>query len=126
VLEPLIRNPRLKKFGIHSEAITAQHLEAISKITTLESLEIVVYGNPTNDMDELVKTLADLPKLQSLSIDNCPSLTIAGLQGLATIPTLKKIWIEGSQVTSTEVDNMKVGRPDLEVDLAILRDDTWW
>ncbi|MGV3605373.1 MAG: hypothetical protein ACO1RA_03125 [Planctomycetaceae bacterium] len=126
VLEPLIRNPRLKKFGIHSEAITAQHLEAISKITTLESLEIVVYGNPTNGMDELVKTLANLPKLQSLSIDNCPSLTIAGLQGLAAIPTLKKIWIEGSQVTSAEVDNMKVGRPDLEVELEILRDDNWW
>ncbi|MGV3605372.1 MAG: leucine-rich repeat domain-containing protein [Planctomycetaceae bacterium] len=116
-LEPLTRNPKLKHFGYKEDTISAQEIGVISRIVSLEELEIESFGLSPELNDELVKSLVHLPKLQRLTLCQCRCLTDEAIRTLASMPSLKELRFYESSITYSAVDEVQIVRPKLKIDL---------
>ena len=129
-LRRLVLSPPKEERG----RLTGRGLDQLASLPVLEDLSLV-YGEVEDAMlpalrrckylrqivlarakitDEGVRSLAAIPTLSALGLDDCPKLTDETLESLAALPSLKRLSIMETPITHAGAEAFKKARPDCE------------
>lgn len=99
VLTPLAKLQHLEQFVLSScHEVTSEKLRPLQQLKKLRLVNL----NYTDAGDELIPLLASFPALEELHVDNC-EFTTAGLAGLKTSRSLRKLHIDRTQNEAQEL-----------------------
>jgi|GEM_PF-6431332 len=88
----------LSELDVASTSVNDEGLNVVRKCKALTKLDLSF----TQVTDEGVRELADLPRLEVLTLDDVPKLTDKSLEALGQVRTLKSLSMDGTRVSATE------------------------
>ncbi len=109
LLAPLARN--VAQLNLGRSKITDAGLDAVAKLTALETLDV----RSTGVTDAGLGKLTTLKKLTTLNLTNT-GVTDAGLGKLATFATLQNVYLWNSKTTPAGVTKLKEALPKAAID----------
>jgi len=95
--------------------LTDDDLAEISRMTSLEVLQIFGMTDMNTVTDEGARHLARLPRIRNLYLTGCEHITDEGFQAFAGHPTIRSLRFGGASCHHTTIQSLRKSNPDLEV-----------
>ena len=92
---------------------TAQAL--VEAIARLRDLRILRIGHSDVDSSALGRWASSLEKLERLGLENCARVDDSAIAAIIGWNSLKQLDLQGTNVTSTRIEQLRKSRPDLKV-----------
>lgn len=112
-LKVLTIRPGLRQLALRRAGITNGGLQHIGLLTGLRSLYLSENGSGITD--EGLAHLRELRVLKTIDLGGCTALTDAGLEQLKSLAGLKRLYVDGTQVTDAGVRDFVASVPDCEI-----------
>jgi len=114
-LKHLPQFAQLERLAINECPIDGTGLKHVANVKTLRNLSLSM----TNVTDESLAVLQRLPKLEELFLYDCSKITDAAVESLAGMQSLKRLVINGTQITKAGVERLHLALPDAVIEHGI-------
>lgn len=107
--------PHLKEFRTWHCGSTLEGAKKLTALKGLKSLNLgqrLAYAPPTSVSDETIPVLLEIPSLQTLDLGEA-RLSVEALSRLKGLPELKKLTLDGIELTGGDADQLKAALPDV-------------
>lgn len=109
---------RLQEFRSWHAGWTQEGVKKLKALPELRSLNLgqrLTYKPPACPTDETIGILAELKSLEALQLSEA-RLTFAALQQLKQLPALKKLTLEGIDVSNADVERLRKELPQVKIE----------
>jgi hypothetical protein len=110
--------PRLQEFRLWHAGPTTEGINRLQELKHLKRLHLgqrLTYQPPACPSDETLAILAELKSLESLQLDEA-RLSLAALQKLKRLPSLKQLTLGGIEIPREDVDRLRKELPGVKVE----------
>jgi len=108
---------RLKEFRTWHAGQTLEGVKKLTELTNLKYLTLgqrLAYTPPTTLSDETLDVLAQMKSLETLQLEEA-RLKVDALLRLKQLPGLKKLTLEGIDLSDADLERVKAGLPQVEI-----------
>jgi len=107
----------LKEFRVWHSGVTVEGIKKLQSLPEIKSLTIgqrLAYKPPTTVSDETVVAVAGCPSLEALALQEA-RLTLPALSQLKKLPHLKKLTLDGIDLSDADLASLKQQLPQTEI-----------